>query len=53
MVEVGYNMIDALERFKSDAFLQQFKQALDGELETDLVESTIAVPAKVMKMLQK
>ena len=44
-MEVAYNMFDAIDRFKTDAFLEQFKMALSGELETKLVERTADVPS--------
>ena len=57
IVEVGYNLRDALERFsvgaEPSALGTQFKLCLAGELDSKLVENTLHCADNVLKLLQR
>ena len=53
IAEFGYNMMDALVRFKHDPFLEQFALCLNDNLATEVLDMTIALPERVRKIWEK
>ena len=54
IVEFGYNMMDALERLgPSDSFLEQFNLCLHDQLDVAVLEETLAIPSRCIKIWEK
>lgn len=53
IAEFGYNMVDSLRRMSTDPFLEQFSLCLNNQLDTEVIEFTIALPERVKKIWEK
>ena len=53
IAEFGYNMVDTLQRMSHDPFLEQFALCLHDQLDTSVLEYTIALPERVKKIWEK